>query len=350
RAEGTSTWATATSGSGPPSVTISVAPRRTASGTNRRASCRSPGIATKQPPGSTRRESSVMDTTEDGGAPTTVLTGSAASSSLTDIPRAISFRGPWRQREPGGEARPERFTRPGRLTDDAALSLDLHRETERRERGERAPQRSPREVRHHTAAVGVDRPVRADEPHPCSHARRGSLRRRPGNDLHGQSVARRHLEVAQDPAADCAEDRRGRLAPPELVFRLVERHEHDEARLVGGRPADEGQHTRRPRVASGRRIELLRGPRLAGDLVPGDRRVVPGAGLDDPHEDSRQGAGRLRRDHLTDRPRLEPPDLLSRGVEGRAYDPRLHERPAVGDGSERRHHLERGHRDLLADR
>src|SRR5947208_8669438 len=68
-----------------PSVTISVAPRRTASGTKRRASCRSPGIATKQLLGSTRRESSAMDETDDGGAPTTVLTGSAARSSLTGM-------------------------------------------------------------------------------------------------------------------------------------------------------------------------------------------------------------------------------------------------------------------------
>src|SRR5947199_8734984 len=129
RAEGTSTWATATSGSGPPSVTISVAPRRTASGTKRRASCRSPGSATKQLPGSTRRESSVTDETDEGSAPTTVLTGSAARSSLTGISRAISFRRPWRESEPSGEAGPERLPRPGRLPDDAALPLDLHRES-----------------------------------------------------------------------------------------------------------------------------------------------------------------------------------------------------------------------------
>src|SRR5213083_1425077 len=350
RAEGTSTWATATSGSGPPSVTISVAPRRTASGTNRRASCRSPGVATKQLPGSTRRESSVMDATEDGGAPTTVLTGSAASSSLTGISRAISFRRPWRQREPGGEARPQRLPRPGRLADDAALSPDLDRETERRERGERAPQRSSREIRHPAAPVGVDRRVGADKAHRRGHTGSGSLRRRPRDDLHGQDITRRHLEVAQDPAADRAPDRRGRLASPLLLPRLIEHHEHDEARLVRGRPADEGQHARRPRVASGRRIELLRGPRLARDLVPGNRRVVPGPGLDDPHEDSRQGAGRLGRDDFTDRRRREPPDLPPLGVEGRAHDPRLHERAAVGDGPKRRHQLERGHRDLLADR
>src|SRR5437667_9039797 len=138
-----------------PSVTISVAPRRTASGTKRRASCRSPGSATKQPPGSTRRESSVTDETDEGGAPTTVLTASAARSSLTGISRAISFRRPWRESEPSGEAGPERLPRPGRLPDDAALPLDLHREMERREHHQGTPECSTRDVRHDWAPVGV---------------------------------------------------------------------------------------------------------------------------------------------------------------------------------------------------
>src|SRR5256712_12261726 len=107
-----------------------------------------------------------MYATENCGAPTTVLTGSAASSSLTGIPRGISFRRPRRQREPGGEAQPERFPRPGRLTDDATLSLDLHRETKRRKRGERTSQRSPCEVRHHAAADRGDRALRAGDAPP----------------------------------------------------------------------------------------------------------------------------------------------------------------------------------------
>src|SRR5213592_422721 len=214
-----------------PSVTISVAPRRTASGTKRRASCRSPGIATKQLPGSTRRESSAMDETDDGGAPTTVLTGSAARSSLTGMAlaaissdhvarltarrrsartathvahltgrrrsaRAAARAG--RQYEPRREAGPEGRPGPGRLLDDAALSPDLHREMERRERGERAPEHPAREIRHHAAAVGVDRHVGADEPHGGGHAGGGKLGRRPGDDLHGLTVARHHVEVAQD--------------------------------------------------------------------------------------------------------------------------------------------------------
>src|SRR2546422_5213471 len=86
-------------GSASPPVTISVAPRRPGWGKKGRASCRSPGSATKQLPGSTRRESSVTEETDEGGAPTTVLTGSAARSSLTGISRAISFRRPWRESE-----------------------------------------------------------------------------------------------------------------------------------------------------------------------------------------------------------------------------------------------------------
>src|SRR5216117_1597929 len=249
RAEGTSTWATATPGSGSPSVTISVAPRRTASGTKRRASCRSPGIATKQLPGSTRRESSVMDETDDGGAPTTVLAGSAARSSLTGIRRdsissdhiarltarrrsartATHVTRPWLEREPGGDAGPEWLSGLGRLPDDAAPPPDLHRDVERRERGERAPERPTREVRHHARSVGVDRRVGADEPHGRGHSGHRGLRRRPGDDRHGLAVARHDLEVAQDLAADRVEDRRGRLAPPDLGPRLVEHDEHDEA-------------------------------------------------------------------------------------------------------------------------
>src|SRR5207245_10958544 len=134
-------------GAAAPAVRASGAPHRTAPGTKRRASCRSPGSATKQLPGSTRRESSVTDETDEGGAPTTVLTGSAARSSLTGISRAISFRRPWRESEPSGEAGPQRLPRPGRLPDDAALPLDLHREMERREHHQGTPECSTRDVR-----------------------------------------------------------------------------------------------------------------------------------------------------------------------------------------------------------
>ena len=85
RAAGTSTCATDRPATGSPSVTTSVAPRRTASGMKRRASCLNPGTATKQPPGSTRRESAARDETDRGGSPTMRLSVSAARSSLTGI-------------------------------------------------------------------------------------------------------------------------------------------------------------------------------------------------------------------------------------------------------------------------
>src|SRR5438093_57042 len=68
RAEGTSTWATRTSRSGSPSVTTSAAPRPTASGMKRRASCLKPGTATNAWPRSTRRESAERPVTDGAGA------------------------------------------------------------------------------------------------------------------------------------------------------------------------------------------------------------------------------------------------------------------------------------------
>src|SRR6266850_3774643 len=52
----------------------------------RRPSCLNPGTATKQPPGSTRRESPAMDDTDRGGSPITRFSGSAASNALMAVP------------------------------------------------------------------------------------------------------------------------------------------------------------------------------------------------------------------------------------------------------------------------
>ena len=58
----------------------------------------------------------------------------------------------------------------------------------------------------------------------------------------------------------------------------------------------------------------------------------------------------LRGDHLADGTRLEPPGLPPLGVEQGPDQPGLHEDAVVGDGAERRDHLQRGDRHFLTDR
>src|SRR5262245_58786832 len=222
RTDGTSTWATDSPATGSPSVTTTVAPRRTASGMKRRPSCLNPGTATKQPPGSTRRESPEMDETDRGGSPTTRFSGSAASNSLMAVPRpAISpltsitrclgagalampigasglarraGPGQWcRQRQAGHGTRLDGL--PGRRTlpDDASLPRQPDLDPERLEGSERLAQRLAVEVRHALRAVGIRRlRRRAHQPHA------GGDHLGTGHDLQGMGVARRHLAIEQD--------------------------------------------------------------------------------------------------------------------------------------------------------
>src|SRR5262245_14665472 len=185
RTDGTSTWATESPATGSPSVTTTVAPRRTASGMKRRPSCLNPGTATKQPPGSTRRESPAMDDTDRGGSPITRLSGSAASNSLMAVPcpaispltsitrclGAGSFAMPvdaprlaWRpgpsrrrQRQAGDGARLDRLAGRRHLPDNTTLPGQPDLDSEGLERSKRLTQCLAGEIRHALRAVGVHR-------------------------------------------------------------------------------------------------------------------------------------------------------------------------------------------------
>src|SRR5689334_14199761 len=95
-----------------------------------RPSCLNPGTATKQPPGSTRRESPAMDDTERGGWPITRFSGSAASSSLMAAPAMSPGSSRRGQREARDGAGLERIPRGRELPDDAPLAgqADVHAE------------------------------------------------------------------------------------------------------------------------------------------------------------------------------------------------------------------------------
>src|SRR5262245_53663253 len=263
RTDGTSTWATDSPATGSPSVTTTVAPRRTASGMKRRPSCLNPGTATKQPPGSTRRESPATDETDRGRSPITRFSGSAASNSLmvvpcpaispltsiitrclgagslamaVDAPRLARRPSPGRrrQRQAGDGARLDGLSRRRHLPDDTTLPRKPDLDPEGLERSERLAQRLAGEIWHALRAIGVYQlGRRAHQPHAggdCLGAH---------HDLQGLKVPRRHLEVAEDLAADRVEDRRGGFAAPFLVLRLVEHDEHGEAGIVARREAHE---------------------------------------------------------------------------------------------------------------
>ena len=103
-------------------------------------------------------------------------------------------------------------------------------------------------------------------------------------------------------------------------------------------------------VAASRGIEFLSGPSLARHLVARDRRHATRPLRHDVDEQPRQRPCGLGRDHLANRAGLEGARLAAVGVEHRAHHLRLHQPPPVRDGAERGDELERGDRDLLADR
>src|SRR5947208_14278682 len=132
------TWGPGTSATGPPSVTTSAAPRPTASGTKRRASCLKPGTATKASPRATRRESAVSPVTAAGGVPTIRLSDSASSSTLTGTSRGISTRvtgtrAARQQPEAGYGIVVHALAGRRRLLRDAAAAVELHAQAERRQ-------------------------------------------------------------------------------------------------------------------------------------------------------------------------------------------------------------------------
>src|SRR2546426_12007507 len=149
------TWGTGTSATGPPSVTISAAPRPTASGTKRRASCLKPGTATKASPRAPRRESAVSPVTAAGGAPTIRLSDSASSSTLTGTSRGMSTRvtgarAARQQREASDRVLVHALAGHRRLLRDAPAAGELDAHAERREHRQRPAQRAPAQDRNST--------------------------------------------------------------------------------------------------------------------------------------------------------------------------------------------------------
>src|SRR3989440_11283763 len=153
------TWGTGTSATGPPSVTTSAAPRPTASGTKRRASCLKPGTATKTSPRATRRESAVNPVTDIGGVPITRLSASASSSTLTGTSRGMSMRvtgtrAARQQPEAGYGIVVHALAGRRRLLRDAAAAVDVHPQAERRQQLQSLPQRASTHVGHEAGGGG----------------------------------------------------------------------------------------------------------------------------------------------------------------------------------------------------
>ena len=131
-------------------------------------------------------------------------------------------------------------------------------------------------------------------------------------------------------------------------LRVVHHHDHPDLRLIDRKKSNKGGHVLGVGVPA--RHRLLGRAGLAGHGVALHPGAPPGAArlCDAPHQVAHRRGG-LDRDRARDHFRLIALHHLARTRAHLAHDIGLHQEPVVGDRADRAQHLQRRHRDALAD-